>query len=394
MQNKPSIFSFFTGLGFLDLGFENNGYSIAFVNELEQQFADAYLYSREKMGLPKPKYDINIGSATKLVSGTNFKKLQEMTETEKMNNLIGFIAGPPCPDFSVAGKNRGRDGEHGKLTAVYFDLICKLKPDFFLFENVKGLYRTKKHREFFEEMKHKANFNGYVLTEKLINAIEYGVPQYRERIILLGFKKELLKDFQVSHTDNILYLPDNTFPWEAYVKYKKDYVFSLPWPKRNQYKESSRLYKPRNIIKELTTEYWFRQNQVTQHENSKHVFKVKQGLPRFRIIEEGDDSRKSYKRLHRWRFSPTAAYGNNEVHLHPYEERRLSVAEVLAVQSLPKEFVLPSSMTLTAMFKGIGNGVPYLASHAIAASIIDFLQANQQQSKPISKFNNLPYINE
>ena len=74
-------------------------------------------------------------------------------------------------------------------------------------------------------------------------------------------------------------------------------------------------------------------------------------------IPEGDSNKKSYKRIHRWRYSPTVAYGNNEVHLHPYKERRLSVAEAMALQSLPKEFALPQSMTLTNCFKTIGNGV-------------------------------------
>ena len=90
-------------------------------------------------------------------------------------------------------------------------------------------------------------------------------------------------------------------------------------------------------------------------------------------IEEGDDSGKSYKRLHRWRYSPTAAYGNNEVHLHPFHARRISVAEALAIQSLPKEFEMPSDVSLTSKFKMVGNGVPYLAASGIAKSIFEFI---------------------
>jgi DNA (cytosine-5)-methyltransferase 1 len=77
--------------------------------------------------------------------------------------------------------------------------------------------------------------------------------------------------------------------------------------------------------------------------------------------------------LHRWRYSPTAAYGNNEVHLHPYKARRLTVAEALAIQSLPKNFQLPPTMTLSDMFKTIGNGVPYLAACGLAHTVQDFL---------------------
>ncbi|XQK39965.1 DNA cytosine methyltransferase [Escherichia coli] len=97
------------------------------------------------------------------------------------------------------------------------------------------------------------------------------------------------------------------------------------------------------------------------------------GLARFQSVEEGDDSKKSYKRLHRWRYSPTAAYGNNEVHLHPYKPRRITVAEALAIQSLPKNFELPGDMTLSNMFKTVGNGVPYIAALGIAQSILQHL---------------------
>ena len=94
------------------------------------------------------------------------------------------------------------------------------------------------------------------------------------------------------------------------------------------------------------------------------------------IIAEGDDSKKSYKRLHRWRYSPTVAYGNNEVHLHPYKVRRLSASEALSLQTLPKEFQLPAEMTLTDKFKTIGNGVPFILANCMAKSIADYLKQN------------------
>ena len=92
------------------------------------------------------------------------------------------------------------------------------------------------------------------------------------------------------------------------------------------------------------------------------------------IIAEGDDSKKSYKRLHRWRYSPTVAYGNNEVHLHPYKTRRLSATEAMALQTIPAEFSLPADMTLTDKFKTIGNGVPFVLAKGIAKTIKDFLE--------------------
>ena len=77
--------------------------------------------------------------------------------------------------------------------------------------------------------------------------------------------------------------------------------------------------------------------------------------------------------MHRWSYSPTAAYWNNEVHIHQFKPRRISVAEALAIQSLPKEYELPLDVTLSDAFKTIGNGVPYLAAKGIALNIFDFL---------------------
>ena len=94
-------------------------------------------------------------------------------------------------------------------------------------------------------------------------------------------------------------------------------------------------------------------------------------------VDEGDVSKKSYKRLHRWRYSPTVAYGNNEVHLHPYKERRISAAEAMSLQTLPKEFVLPEKMTLTNKFKTIGNGVPFVLASGIARTILKYMEELQ-----------------
>lgn len=368
LRDRLTIFSFFSGSGFLDLGFENSGFNIAYVNEIFSPFMTAYRHSRAVLNLPLPEYGHHHGETAdinKLNEGIQAQRLQELIkDCRKSNNIIGFIGGPPCPDFSVGGKNKGSLGDNGKLSACYVELICQHQPDFFLFENVKGLWRTTKHRLFFEALKQQLQQAGYILTERLINAIEYGVPQDRERIILIGFRNNLIKDMRLS---------EKPFPWNNHILYPQEKVFSYPWSKCELFREDSLIPCPNNIPEKLTVEYWFRQNDVLNHPNSKHCFQPRAGIARFAVVDEGDDSKKSYKRLHRWRYSPTACYGNNEVHLHPYKVRRISVAEALAIQSLPFNFVLPDDMTLTNMFKTIGNGVPYLASKALAQTILDFL---------------------
>ncbi|NJK75819.1 MAG: DNA cytosine methyltransferase [Oscillatoriales cyanobacterium RU_3_3] len=375
---KTTIFSFFSGSGFLDLGFESIDLNIAYVSEIFPPFMQAYRYSRQCLNLPQPEYGYWEGDAadvTQLVAGKPALRLREsIADARKNCDIIGFIAGPPCPDFSIGGKNRGQDGDKGKLSASYVELICQQQPDFFLFENVKGLWRTKKHQAFYEQLKLELAAAGYVFVERSIDAIEYGVPQDRDRIILIGFSKNLVKNKDIVLSENSQMLRENIFPWASQILYPKSDVFAYPWPKIDLFAIDNLLPCPSGIPQELTVEFWFQKNDVLNHPNAKHYFKPKAGIKRFATVSEGDVSKKSFKRLHRWRYSPTACYGNNEVHLHPYKVRRISVAEALAIQSLPKEFALPEEMTLTNMFKTVGNGVPYLAARAIAQTILEFLE--------------------
>lgn len=365
-NRKLKIFSFFSGSGFLDLGFEKNGFEIELVNEYHAPFMDAYQYSRKKMGLRQPAFGYFTTDINEFLSTRSEDLERDITAARSDGSLIGFIGGPPCPDFSIAGKNRGRDGDNGKLSLSYIQLIIKMKPDFFLFENVKGLWRTARHREFYEELKRKLHHAKYSTTERLTNALEYGAPQDRDRILLFGVKKDLLGELRKGNS--LL-----NFDWEKYQTYTLSDVQSLPWPGTEPFNADSATQCPVGLPKNLTVEYWFEKNDVEHHPNAGDYFTPRGGLTKMQDIEEGDDSKKSYKRLHRWRYSPTVAYGNNEVHLHPYKVRRISAAEALALQTLPKEFELPADMTLTNKFKTIGNGVPFLLSSGIAKTIRDYL---------------------
>lgn len=360
------LFSFFSGSGFLDLGFEQNGYEIELVNEYYPAFMNAYKYARDKMGIKNPVHGYFNIDVNEFLSAHSEELQQYMHEARCDGSLVGFIGGPPCPDFSIAGKNKGRDGENGKLSLSYVQLIIKMQPDFFLFENVKGLWKTARHKAFFDELKRKLHNAGYSTTERLTNALEYGAPQDRDRILLLGIKKGILGTHRKGNT-----ITD--FPWGKYQIYALDEIRKIQWPLTTPYEENSVRQCPPNIPQEVTVEFWFKKNDVKHHPNAIDYFKPRSGLKRMMEIDEGDVSKKSYKRLHRWRYSPTVAYGNNEVHLHPYKSRRLSVAEALSLQTMPADFQLPPTMTLTDKFKTIGNGVPFLLSDGIAHTIKDYL---------------------
>jgi len=365
------LFSFFSGAGFLDLGFEDAGYRSFFANEISPEFCTVYRHARERMGIAPPRFGLHeksIDDFLDIESERSFLR-DAMREARSLCNLAGFIGGPPCPDFSVAGKNRGAEGRHGRLSRSYMDLICREQPDFFVFENVKGLWRTAVHRAFYDSLVNQARKAGYATTDRLVNALEFGAPQDRDRIILVGVKRSLLPEGGQMSGE----IPD--FPWKAHMKYSIDDVRRLPWPARSTFGEDRPLQTPRGIHTELTVAHWFERNDVEHHENANDFFVPRAGLEKMKRFDEGDDSKKCFKRLHRWRYSPTVAYGNNEVHLHPFKARRLSAAEALSLQSLPPGFCLPPSISLSAKFKTIGNGVPYLLARGIARTIKDYFES-------------------
>lgn len=294
-----NIFSFFSGAGFLDLGFETQGhFNVVFVNEFHKAFNDVYKYAHKNMNLPMPIYGHHVEDITLYLDAEHQERLaalKAMVEESKAHQLTGFIGGPPCPDFSVAGKNRGRNGDNGRLSGTYASLICEAMPDFFLFENVKGLYRTARHREFFEELKQQFRDHGYYLTERLINSLEYGAPQDRDRIILIGFHQSAVNRLHLPAQDNMLM----DFPWDKHKLYNLEDIKKLPWPGVEPYHEGIMTNMPEGIIEQLTVQYWWNRNDVMHHPNADMYFQPRAGLYRFQTKDEGDVARKCYKRLHR-----------------------------------------------------------------------------------------------
>src|SRR5205085_862660 len=103
---------------------------------------------------------------------------------------------------------------------------------FFLFENVKGLWMTKRHRRFYDQLKRQLQNAGYQTADNLTNGIEFGVPQDRERIILVGFHRS-------APLNN-----GHAFPWHKFAKYKSADVFSKPWPTTHDFMQDSDLPMP------------------------------------------------------------------------------------------------------------------------------------------------------
>lgn len=106
------IFSFFAGVGMLDLGFQDAGYEIVFVNEFKKEFMDSYCYARRKRNYNQPIYGYHVNDINYYLEDMGEHIFQQYIDNERQNNeLIGFIGGPPCPDFSVGGKTREEKGK-------------------------------------------------------------------------------------------------------------------------------------------------------------------------------------------------------------------------------------------------------------------------------------------
>lgn len=277
------IFSFFSGSGFLDLGFEMSGFSIDLVNEFSPAFIGAYKYSREKMNLAKPIHGYSNIDINEYLGVRSNELKEQIAQSRSDGSLVGFIGGPPCPDFSVAGKQKGRNGDNGKLSQSYIDLIIAQQPDFFLFENVKGLWRTAKHRAYYEELKGLLS-KYYSLTDRLTNSIEFGAPQDRDRILLFGVHKNICTDI-------------SDFPWQKYMKYSLNDIKAIPWPSTEPFSNGSITSCPAGVPEELTAQYWFEKNDVEHHPNGNDCFTPRGGLAKMQTVAEGDDSKKSYKRI-------------------------------------------------------------------------------------------------
>jgi DNA (cytosine-5)-methyltransferase 1 len=378
MRNKNiKILSLFSGGGFLDIGFINQGFSISESIEINPHYVKAYNYALTKyieLTICKPQSN-NIGQFTEIVTSVDLNNKEEQARIGHDHfKISGIIGGPPCQDFAQGGKNVGITGERGKLLYSYLSIVTKVQPSFIFIENVSGLVTTAKHKIEFDKFLNKIRKAGYELWWDVLNTLNYGFPQDRNRLVIVGFKQEIVKKLQKSgyileHNNELLKSSDSDsfiFKWPT-IKYKDPK--KMNWPKKNKFKKNG--LKKDSILKngcveELCVSYAFR-NLNNSSPNQDEHFRPKSD--KFSFIEEGDTNRKSFKRLHRYRYSPTVAYGNNEVHLHPTKARRLTVREALRLQTVPDEYILPKDLPLTHKFKIISNGVPTKKAELIAKEI-------------------------
>ncbi len=204
-QNYKAV-SLFSGCGGLDLGlhggfeflgqrFEENGIQVAFANDINKA-------ATETFKLNFPSVDVHNEDITKLLESENtFKSGADIV-----------VGGFPCQDFSLAGKRQGLNVKRGQLYLSMVETVRRARPKIFLAENVKGLLLWEKGlaveviKKDFEEI-------GYRVEHKLLNTADFGVPELRERVIIVGVRNDVGLEFEwpaPTHSKNV---EDGLKPW-------------------------------------------------------------------------------------------------------------------------------------------------------------------------------------
>lgn len=192
MSNKLTAISLFSGCGGMDLGFVMAGFDILWANDINQYACETYSH--------------NIGNhiICDNIDNIDYKELPD-------SDIV--IGGFPCQDFSILWKRNGINTERGNLYKNFVDIVSIKNPKVFVAENVKGILTANKKqaiKRITEDFSQTGKY-GYDVQINLVNFADYGVPQLRERVLIIGIRKDLKKTFN---------LPEKTNSPENYVSSK------------------------------------------------------------------------------------------------------------------------------------------------------------------------------
>ena len=178
-KNKPTLVDLFAGCGGVALGFHNAGFETLFANEMHPDPAETY------------RKNLLVGEEEKMIIGPMQKVLQNKHIEQlgiKPFEVDCVAGGPPCQGFSNAGPNIATDPRN-KLYRQYLRVIRKIKPKSLFFENVPG-FTTKYGLNLQEHLVKSLEKLGYIVASGKVFSCFYGVPQLRQRFILIGIHKK------------------------------------------------------------------------------------------------------------------------------------------------------------------------------------------------------------
>ena len=191
---KGMFVDLFSGAGGLALGFTWAGWTPIIANDI-----DARAIATHKRNLPGEAIVGDINSEEVIST------IVEACAIAKKNNPgvpLFVIGGPPCQGFSTANTRRGADDIRNWLFKAYVNILRKIQPEGFVFENVKGMLNMEKGA-FFEMIKTELKSTVEDIKVNLVNSAFYGIPQRRERVIVVGGAHNFVQDFQLHEITNI-----------------------------------------------------------------------------------------------------------------------------------------------------------------------------------------------
>ncbi len=318
-MKKYKVISLFSGCGGLDKGFEGG---FKFLNQKYSSLPFKIVFANDIMNQACETLKLNFDS--KIVCGDIKEILDKNPNLPSEIDVV--IGGFPCQDFSIAGKRKGIKSERGKLYKQMKRVIELTKPKIFVAENVKGLTNLGGALEVITQ-----DFSNstprYEVDYEILLAPNYGVPQSRERVFIIGIREDVAKKIK-----------------------KKNNNFKFPFPKHTHSIIDGNLPKwitSKEAIEDLKKSKLDRQDEYSKAKKNKG---------------QGN------KKINPEKVAPTIRaehHGNIEFHYNA--KRRLSVRECARIQTFPDNFKFFGSMS--NVYVQIGNAVPPILGWHIAKSV-------------------------
>lgn len=387
---RPIAVDLFAGAGGMTLGFEQAGFDVLASVEIDPIHCATHEFNF-------PFWSI----LCKSVEETTSQEIRNVSAigTQEIDVVFG---GPPCQGFSLIGK-RFFDDPRNSLVFHYIRLVLELQPKFFVLENVKGM-TVGKHQEFIAEIIHKFATKGYKVRQKyqVLNSAEFGVPQNRERLFLLGCRDDFeLPNYPVPITKpankkksascEYSELPTSPTVWNALQdlpeieKYPelqtRDWVVADFGQPSNYGKllrglcstDNDYSYQRKYDSRILTSSLRTKHNLDSTKRFASTPYGKPEPISRFHKL----DPEGICNTLRAGTPSNRGAFTSPRP-IHPFIPRCITVREAARLHSYPDWFRF--HVTKWHGFRQIGNSVPPLLAKAVASKIIE--QLNVRPFKP------------
>jgi len=348
---KPTVIDLFSGCGGMSLGLENAGYDIVFANDINSDALKTYKHNF-------PHVLVEHGDITKISPYEVSKKI-------KRKKIDIIVAGTPCQGFSTSGRRNPNDPRN-KLFKQLLKFIEFFKPKMFVMENVSGLLSMEKGNAF-EKIKKEFQKAGYNVEHEILSAADFGVPQNRNRVFIIGSKKIISKKklypkpYVIKHVKVDEAISDLCFLGinEKSTSYKK--------PAKTKYQK---LMRKSNLV-------------LSNHESSNHskrvqqrFSKIPQGMDGRNVLKNTDTNKRDFYRLHPNKISRTITTLPDD-YIHYAKNRIPTVRELARLQSFPDRFVFLGPRTTGGkqrikscpQYTQVGNAVPPILSEAVFKNI-------------------------